>query len=366
MSSQWLAAIAATGLLGTTLGLPPVPLADEAWASLIEGVHRERLSGFLLAAIDNEPSMVTESQREAATELHLESMVTVVLLERSMLMAVEVLESAGVQPRVLKGSAVAHLDYAEAAMRPFIDVDLLIRPEQFDAAVTALVAAGYARNYPEPRPSFDRRFSKGVSFRGPDNCELDLHRTFVMGPYGLTLDLDQLWETSEDFTVAGRTLSALGSEARLLHACYHASLGDARPRLVPRRDIAEMVLFGRPDLDRLHGLARDSRAESVLAEAVRSAWKTLAIADTVALSAWAADYRTPPRDRRDIDVYLGPNNNYAAKSLAALRVLPNWRDRAAFLTALTLPQTSYLGERHDGLGSRLRHGVSDVLRGRAR
>jgi len=282
------------------------------------------------------------------------------------LLAVEVLESAAVETRVLKGSGVAYLDYADPALRPFIDVDLLIRPHQFDAAVAALVAAGYIRIFPEPRPAFDRRFSKGTSFTAPDGFELDLHRTFVMGPYGLTLDLEELWKRSQEFDLAGRTLSALGAEERLLHACYHAALGDAPPRLLPRRDIAEMLLFGEHDLDRLYQLSTASRADSVLAHAVCSTWETLAITDSVALSAWASAYRTPDRDRKDIDVYLRPQSNYAAKSIAALRALPKWRDRVAFLTALTLPQSDYLGRRHRSLGSRLRHGVTDAMRGRTR
>jgi hypothetical protein len=332
---------------------------------VLDGVRRERLSGLFLAAIVDELWPATADQRAAAVELHVESMATVLVLERSMLMSVGILESAAIEVRVLKGSGVACLDYADASLRPFIDVDLLIRPDQFDAATATLVNAGYVRTFPEPRPAFDRRFSKGTSFESPDGFELDLHRTFVMGPYGLTLDLEELWKNSEPFEVGGRTLKALGPEERLLHACYHAALGDTPPRLLPRRDIAEMVLFGKHDLDRLHQLSNSSRAASVLAHAVRSTWETLGIADVVSLSAWATAYRASERERKDIDVYLRPQSNYAAKSLAAMRALPSWRERAAFLTALSLPQSDYLGRRHRSFGSRLRHGISEAMRGRA-
>ena len=91
----------------------------------------------------------------------------------------------------------------------------------------------------ELRPGFDREFGKDVLIR-INGIELDIHRTFVTGPFGLTIPLEQLFASATPFAVGGRTLHALGGEEMFLQACYNAALGDrpvrwgSRPRPAPR------------------------------------------------------------------------------------------------------------------------------------
>lgn len=356
--------VAAFGLPGSELAFPQDVISDAAWTMLLADGRRERLIGFLAAAAQDGALPLRESQFAAAVDAHEQAMWLSLTLERKLLEAVDVLAGMNVDVRVLKGSAVAHLDYAQAGLRPFGDVDLLVRSDQFDAAVTALSAAGYRRRHPEPRPGFDRSFSKGTSFVAPDGHELDLHRTFVMGPYGLSIDLDDLWLDGATFHVAGRSLSALSSEARIMHAAYHAVLGDWPPRLLAQRDLAEMVLFGDFDEVALRAMSHRWRGDAVLARAVHMTWETLQLADVTALSTWASRYEPEARDRRALAVYNNSHNNYAAKSLAAVHAIPRLRDRAAYLGALLFPQSTYLEGRHNGLAHRLRHGVRAVRSGR--
>ena len=69
------------------------------------------------------------------------------------------------------------VDYADPAVRSFMDLDVLIRAHDIGRAVEALAAAGFRRTLAEPRPGFDRRFDKGMTLIGPARYELDLHRT---------------------------------------------------------------------------------------------------------------------------------------------------------------------------------------------
>ena len=270
-----------------------------------------------------------------------------------MLDAVAVLDEAGIEHRILKGSAVALLDYADPSDRIFNDVDLMVRGADFDAAVAAFTATGLDRRFPEPRPGFDRRFSKGTSFLTPSGVEIDLHRTFVMGPFGLTVMLDDLWSAEAPFVVGATTLAALDDECRFLNACYHAALGNVVPRLVPQRDVAQFVLGDRIDPQRVRQLARRWKAEAVVAAAITLTWETFAIADVVALSAWAHRHEPTDRERSDIATYRDDASGYAEKSLAALRAVPGLRGKAAFLRALAFPQPSYLEGRDRGI-ARLR------------
>jgi hypothetical protein len=191
---------------------------------------------------------------------------------------------------------------------------------------------------------------------------VDLHRTFVMGPFGLRVRLDDLWTDPQPFVLAGRELAAMPPEARLLHACYHATLGDWPPRLVPHRDIAQLVLPGTVDPGRVRDLAAAWRGESLLALALARAWDLLGLTSELPLVVWARGYRVPGRDRRLLAVYAGRRNTYAAKSVAALVAIPRLSDKAAYLRALLLPDRSYLGHRHRGRFQRLRHGLGQARR----
>lgn len=347
------AAIAAHGLAGTLHDYPAEPLSSPDWQALLGVVRRQRLTGMLVAAVAVGTWPVTEDQHGDAVEAHVDATSGVLQLEWMLLKIFDDLATVDVEPRVLKGSAVAHLDYPRPHERIFGDVDLLVRPEDFDRAVAGLTAAGYKRRFPQPRPGFDRRFSKGTSFITPAGFELDLHRTFVMGPYGLLVDLSTVWAVEETFSLAGRAVPALAREIRFLHACFHAALGDIVPRLVPQRDVVQMLLSDRLDLEVVRAVMQDWQAEAVVARALCLAWDTLAIADEVALSAWAQRYRPDSTNRRYLSVYSDRAGSYAAKELVALGAIPRLRDRAAFLYALLLPDDDYLTGRHAGRRQRV-------------
>ena len=187
---------------------------------------------------------------------------------------------------MLKGSAVAHLDYPDPSLRTFGDVDLLVRSRDIDAAVAVLAARGARPRLGRAPPGFDRRFGKGATFthrHGPgDRPAPDVRDGAVRtadapgGPLGAAEDT---------FDLAGRPVRALDAECRFLHACFHAALGNAAPRLVPLRDVAQMLLFGGLDMDRVDRLMRAWQAEAVVARAVQR-WpgRPSASADITALS----------------------------------------------------------------------------------
>jgi hypothetical protein len=346
--------VAASGLGGEQTSWPSAPLDRHAWDELIRVVRQQRLAGLLVHAIDHGDLPATVEQTGQARREHFDGICRVLMLEGGALEIIDHLSTAGVEARVLKGPAVAHLDYPDPALRLFVDVDLLVSSAQFDQAVDALTTAGHPRQHPQPRLGFDRRFSKGTSFVAHGRLEIDLHRTFVMGPFGLRVVLDDLWVSASTFTVADTDLQALDPEVRFLHACFHAALGNAVPRLVPQRDVAQMLLNRRLDMDRVEGLMSRWQAEAVVAKAVSQTWRTLRLTDTSPVATWALRYRPSARSRRDLALYSDPNGSYTRKSLGALRALPGVRDKAAFAFALAFPDRSYVEARYSSPRERWR------------
>jgi len=199
---------------------------------------------------------------------------------------------------------------------------------------------------------------------------LDLHRTFVLGPWGVLVDLDGLWDRGQEFTIAGRTLHALSRANRLLHACYHAALGNWPLRLASLRDVAEMLRhFDQDGLDQdagaLIGLASDWSVEAVVAAAVADTHRLLGIATSGELGRWAQRYVPSRRDESRLALHTHTHKNFAAQALATLPGLPRLRDKVAYVRALALPDVGYTAGRHSSAWARLRYGFQQVRRGRS-
>lgn len=284
---------------------------------------------------------VTAEQLDAASALHRDAMGLAVQLERTLLRTVDALEEAGIPSRVLKGSAVAHLVYSDPSLRAFRDVDLMIPAADFARALDVLDREGCERQQRRLGPGFDARFGKGASLVADGGWEVDLHRTFVGGRFGLGIKLDDLFATSAPFRLGGRTLQALGAEERFLHACYHAAIGDPVPRLMALRDIAEMLLRTTLDLDRVRGLCGAWGGLPVMARAVRLTWETFGLADLTALSVWAERYKPTRSEERAVRAYTTQRSG-GGQALTSLGAIPGVRAKVMFIRAVMLPEREFL------------------------
>lgn len=351
-----LLAVAAHGL-SSTRPFPRAPLNDEVWTALLAAARKHRLLGHLRAAVASSALPATDTQVTQIRAVHRALQLRVMSLEQQLVRVVDRLAEAGLETRVLKGSANAHLDYPDPSLRSFIDLDLLFRPSEFDHAVEVLVAAGFVRILAEPRPGFDRRFDKGTTLR-TEGFELDLHRTFVLGPWGVLVDIDALWATSSSFAVGGRLLKALSAPNRFLHACYHAALGDWPLRLGSLRDVAQLVPHASLDQATSWGV------QAVVAAAVDDSTRLLGLPVTGPVREWARDYVPSKREESWLALHTHEGKTFAAQAMATLPVLPSLRDKAAYLRALVLPDGDYTEGRHTSALSRFRFGVREALRGR--
>jgi hypothetical protein len=301
----------------------------------------QRLSGFLMSAVDVGALPVSGDQRVAVQEQHLKWCALALMLEGQLLSVAEDLWRAGIEFLVLKGTANAHLAYTDPAVRTFGDNDVLIRSEDFELALQVLYDHGYVRPAAPPGPGFDRRFGKGATLRRPGQDELDLHRTLVFGSFGFLIDPEELFSSSVPFRIGGRELRALGTETRLLHACYHAALGDPVPRLSSVRDVAQILSSDDLDARRVLELSREWGSHAVLARAFSLTERVLGYRPNSPLPEIVARYQPTRRERRAIASYVGPNRHYAAKVIASLPYLDSTRDRLAFVRASLAPSESF-------------------------
>lgn len=343
--------IAAQGLPGVS-GLKAMrPLTTQAFANLMQAVARQRIQGHLVAAIENGLLPATEHQDSLAREAHLSVLATDLLLERLLVETSTLLTGLAVSHRALKGPAVARTAYPEPALRSFGDVDLLIDAASFDDTVEALRAAGGIPRFEDPRPRFTARFGKGVCVVTPSGLEIDLHRVFNSGAFGLAIDQDELLRESDSVVIAGTAIPVLSAPYRFLHACYHAALGSPRPRFSSLRDIAQIASTTSLDNRRVLSIATGWRGLAVLQRALFLTRVNLTANFDSPLFRWAETYVPSRFECRALESYVSDSASYARQAAVGLWALPTWRQRAAYAQALLFPSSHYLQQRE---GSHLR------------
>ncbi len=329
------------------------PLSSDDWGALLSVVRRERLSGLFVDALDNGHFPATPEQQQQAHALHVAMMTRVLLLDRLLLRVAGALRDADIEFRLLKGCAHAHLLYPDPSLRPYVDVDLLVRGAHFAKAVEVFGAHGINRPEPELRPGFDRRFGKGATLRTAQGDGIDLHRTFVDGPFAVMNDPDELFATVEFIEVGGFTLPTLGREERLLHACFHAAVSDRVPGLMALRDVVQASCDPALDVPRFRELAQRWNASAVVAKAVRTSFNRLAPDINGDLVAWSRAYQPGRREARIMRSYEANERRWARQAVAAVREVPGMGAKLAYARAVVMPTRQAMLARGRTRGSRL-------------
>lgn len=339
-------------------------MSEAEWAQFHRELLLERLVPLAAYALEHRALTASEIQRTQITQDHSRSMSLALVLERRLLEVYSEMSLAGIDVRVLKGSAVAHLDYPDPSWRAFGDVDLLVRADSFAAASEILTGAGARRRFAEVSKGFDSRFGKGACFTYADGIQVDLHRSIAEGPFGLTVDLDSLFNDGEEFEIGGVNLRTISRQHRFIHACFHAALGDISPRLVALRDIAEMLLVKEVDFSDAVVTARAWRAEAVIARAISLAWQRIALPPNDA-SAWANTYSPSGYEDRALRAYTSENRSYATQVAAGVTAVSGITGKLAYMRALLLPSRQHISGRDSSYWARFRRGAAALRESRS-
>jgi len=135
-------------------------------------------------------------------------------------------EAQGIPAIPLKGPALASFLYGDMALRQSVDIDILLRHEDFPAAKRLLLSLGYQPEYQLTRRQEKAYLQYNVeeSFtlaRGDTKITTELHWSVDLLFH---VNLKGVWERCETASLAGATVvTALSPEDLLLFLCVHGS-----------------------------------------------------------------------------------------------------------------------------------------------
>jgi hypothetical protein len=177
-------------------------------------------------------------------------------------------DAAGIESIVLKGAPLVRWLYDEGDRRAYADCDLLVPPDQFDAASGVLAELGFEAELDE-REMPDWWREHGVEWRREsDRTAIDLHRTLA----GARADPAHVWhvlaQRTEPVELAGRPARSLDTAGLALQLALHAAQHGGLTRHVEELELA----LGRAPVETWReaaALARELGAGPAFAEGLR-------------------------------------------------------------------------------------------------
>ena len=163
---------------------------------------------------------------------------------------------------LLKGAALAGTIYANIALRPMVDIDLLVHPHDLPKIQQILINDGYQSFKTELRGEAALQFdNETVLFKtGMRTIPVELHWSLFNSPYyQAKIAMEWFWQTSLPAASNGSPSRILGPEAQLLHLCGHLWLQHSGNELLWMHDMVEWIFHYQDEIDwsELLGRAKD-------------------------------------------------------------------------------------------------------------
>ncbi len=223
------------------------PSAD--WSEVVAVAADHGLTPLLYSRLKESSSQacVPADVWERLRRAHFASAVRNMSLYGELRKVLQRLRSSGIPVIVLKGAFLAEAVYDDVALRPMVDVDLMVPRAELSRAHAVLVDIGRVRQQSE---GIESRLRRSRELRLSAGAGIDIHWAIVTPASRFRLDLTGFWDRARPATIAGVEVLALSPEDLLLHLCLHTSYGHVFGEGVrPLCDIAATIRRFGGDMD---------------------------------------------------------------------------------------------------------------------
>lgn len=226
-SAEWLVLLdcARTAANGNN-DSPPERLPDPDWDALLELARLHGMTAMLRKHLDAgrgcpAPPDVRNALRLESNQIARRNL----LLTGELLRVLSRLEDKLIEAIPFKGPILALQSYGDVTLRPFSDLDILVRHRDVSRARETLTAAGYRTEFAEHsrEDHFIHSAERVMRFvKRETGSVIELHWQF--DPRNLAfpcLASDDLWLRLKTAPIAGRSFRVLSPEDVVLSLCFH-------------------------------------------------------------------------------------------------------------------------------------------------
>lgn len=240
-------------------GRPATALPSGTWETILGLAQREGISSVVYARMRAgiPGPAVPESATAALARRYDEGAGRTARAYAELETVLRALGVAGVRAMLLKGAALARFTYEDAALRPFTDLDLLVRRDDVPAAAQAMRGAGYAAAPEHRTGTYEHCYFSPSWHRLP----VDIHWRYAEPFHAIELDYAGLFARASLVQVGHEAALLPSPEDLLVALSVHVvrEMWESKPMLRYLCDAAETIRRQRVDWDRLVACARASR-----------------------------------------------------------------------------------------------------------
>lgn len=229
-------------------------LTGEDWDSIVERSIALGTIFIVYHAIkDCDPSgeIIPPDIEKRLKKIYLESAIRSVRLFAEASRLLKDFNDANIPVIALKGLSLAEDLYGDIAMRPMVDIDLLIKKEDMIKAGKLLLSRGYDQHIPSWEKIVDVHYHLLAFIKRTKQREMvELHRNIVRPESPFSVDANGIWERARPIRVAGSEALAMSFEDLLIHLCFHAVYHQKFKLIfINFCDIARLMHINGKDLD---------------------------------------------------------------------------------------------------------------------
>jgi hypothetical protein len=229
------------------------------WDYLVEKAALHRITPLLYVNLikNDTESIVPQSVIEKLKITYHAKAVRNMLLFRELSVILKKLQNAAIEVIVLKGPILAEIVYKNITLRPFNDIDLLVKKDNLPYIEQELGRLAYSN---QKTYLTDWHAQWDIKLKGAEelhyinrknNILIDLHWDIQPPSSRFQIDINQFWENAQSVKIAGAETLMLAPENLLEHLCLHLNkeILNAPSVLLWCCDIAEVVSNYKDDID---------------------------------------------------------------------------------------------------------------------
>lgn len=197
------------------------------WSEVLRlvSVHRVHptFARNLEAVIGDLDSAVVPADRIRAIRERVRANATVCMfVTAELLRLTRLLDEGGVRTVHFKGPVLAAVAYGNPALREYVDLDVLVRPDDVRKVREILLASGYRSSLDPAHEERHLETSYWIAFTQEDGpARVDLHWNLADPFLRFTPDLDGLWSRVRTVRMGGADLNTLDAEDTVVALAVH-------------------------------------------------------------------------------------------------------------------------------------------------
>ena len=192
------------------------------WEYITEIAIEHRLAPLLYYSLKKiDDGTVPQEIMKTLHKTYVQSLAHSIVISRELADILKALSDMQIEVIVLKGAALASTIYPDIALRPYGDIDLLVREHDRNKTEAVFSQLGYGalHNY---RLGFSEKLANQTCYT-KGMASIDLHWHITGLPHSKYIDVYQFWKSAVPVNIDGVDTLILCPEHLLLHLCVHNS-----------------------------------------------------------------------------------------------------------------------------------------------